>query len=46
MYEGEMEEDKKEGWGDYQYQSGEKYSGGFIDDEINGYGCYYFLSGA
>ncbi len=41
-----MENNMKNGWGDYHYQSGEKYSGIFIDDEINGYGRYYFLSGA
>jgi hypothetical protein len=35
----------KNGEGEYYYSTGEKYSGSFVDDEINGYGRYYFLSG-
>jgi len=32
IYEGEMENGKKNGWGTYFYNNGEKYSGCFIED--------------
>ncbi|EGR30209.1 ubiquitin-activating enzyme e1, putative, partial [Ichthyophthirius multifiliis] len=47
LYEGEYDDNNnvKDGWGCYYYQTGEKYEGFFEDDIINGFGRYWFLGG-
>lgn len=45
IYEGELENDLKDGSGVYFYENGEKYDGFFENDMIAGYGKYYFLGG-
>jgi hypothetical protein len=41
-----MNGENKDGWGEYLYANGDKYDGFFINDEITGYGRYYFIGGA
>lgn len=40
-YEGHFKMDKKDGFGILYLTNGEKYSGTFVNDTVNGYGLFY-----
>ena len=37
-YEGDYEYDKKNGWGIFEWESGNVYRGNYVDDERHGFG--------
>lgn len=44
-YEGEYQNDKKHGNGEFYWQSGNTYKGSYLNDERDGYGEMYFTDG-
>jgi hypothetical protein len=44
-YWGEYKNDKKEGFGTFEFDDGERYNGQFMQDNIHGYGIYRWLDG-
>eukprot|EP00347_Sterkiella_histriomuscorum_P000072 403377294 len=45
-YEGDYEHDKKNGFGIFEWESGNKYQGQYIDDERNGFGQMEWIDGS
>ena len=45
VYIGEIESNRKNGYGIYYFVNGDMYKGNFKDDKRNGYGVYYFSNG-
>ena len=46
MYEGNYENDKKNGMGQFTWESGNYYKGCYKDDERHGYGEMYWKDGS
>ena len=45
VYKGDFVDSKKHGNGTFEWKSGEKYIGKFIEDIKIGKGCYYYANG-
>ncbi len=46
MYDGDYALDKKNGWGTFEWESGNKYQGQYTNDERHGYGEMYWIDGS
>ena len=45
IYEGEFQNDMKNGLGIYRYANGESYKGQFVNDKMQGQGTFVFVNG-
>lgn len=46
MYEGDYNNDMKNGYGEFYWVSGNRYKGNYTDDQRNGYGEMHWIDGS